>query len=856
MRTQIANAYHELVDLRYQLYNGLFLTLPLDAIQHTGAYLPLLQETCAEGLNRRESPYTIIRNFFETIKPDFDEREEIDFLFKVIQYVERQVVLIDALEDSAYNSIHRVTGPDSWKQLTEKTRTENVNDRLGDLLPDFGVRAVLTAHPTQFYQETVLAIISDLTEAIPANQTATVRDLLQQLGKTPFFRKQKPTPYDEALLLTTYLKEVFYPAIGDLLDEIGEAFPEAVQQNPELVQLGFWPGGDRDGNPFVTVEITRKVAAQLRFSILSCYYEDIQRLKRRLSFAGVYEKLTELENRFQEELSHAGAGRKVQLDYFNGMLADIETLLRDKHDSLFIEQVQSLRRKAAAFGFHFASLDIRQDSRVLARTIKAIIETHPRILPRDLADRSEDEQINLLMQVAGRVDHLRINDRQLRDTVESVGVIREIQQLNGERAVHRFIISNCRSPLDIARLYALFRICGWEEGPRTVDLVPLFETVEDLQGAAESMRRLYAHETYRRSLEHRGNRQTVMLGFSDGTKDGGYLMANWAIYTAKEAITSASREAGVHVVFFDGRGGPPARGGGNSHLFYAALGESVENSQIQITLQGQTISSHYGIREAAVHNLELLLTGGLRSKLFPDHTTELTAHQRELIEAMALIGFEAYQQFKNHPLFVPYLLERSTLKYYSMANIGSRPTKRGGDSEFRFEDLRAIPFVGAWSQLKQNVPGFYGVGTALKTMEEQGRLDEVKQLYQESTLFRAFIANSMQSMSKTNFTLTRYMAEDPRFGEFWKLIHSEFELSRAMVLEISGETELLADNPRSRLSIALREKIVLPLLVIQQYALIRIQQLEAEEQRDMLEFYEKMVMRSLFGNINASRNSV
>jgi phosphoenolpyruvate carboxylase len=275
-----------------------------------------------------------------------------------------------------------------------------------------------------------------------------------------------------------------------------------------------------------------------------------------------------------------------------------------------------------------------------------------------------------------------------------------------------------------------------------------------------------------------------------------------------------------------------------------------------MTVQGQTISSHYGTKEAAIHNLEHLLAAGLENSLYEKEENRLSTQQRALMETLASASYRKYEAFKQHPLFLPYLQEMSTLKYYAMANIGSRPSKRGSDKELRFEDLRAIPFVGAWSQMKQNVPGFYGLGSALKEQEENGNLEACVQLYKKSGFFRALVSSSMQSMSKTNFSLTQYMREDKKFGNFWTLIDTEFELSKAMVLKISSQKILLEDNPRSRMSIALREKTVLPLLCIQQYALMKVQKRKRKEEEGQPELYEKMVMRSLFGSINVSRNSV
>ena len=217
----------------------------------------------------------------------------------------------------------------------------------------------------------------------------------------------------------------------------------------------------------------------------------------------------------------------------------------------------------------------------------------------------------------------------------------------------------------------------------------------------------------------------------------------------------------------------------------------------------------------------------------------------------------AYQDFKSHPEFIPYLEEMTTLKYYAKANIGSRPSKRGGSKKLEFSDLRAIPFVGSWSQSKQNVPGFYGVGTALKYFDDKNQFDKVTQLYQRSSFFRTLIANSMMSLTKSFFGLTAYMQNDKLFGDFWNLLYSEFVLTKEMILKLTGFDEQMENEPAGKASIKVREEIVQPLLTIQQSALMTIQ--DAKKSGDMndetFELFEKMVTRSLFGNINASRNS-
>ena len=246
----------------------------------------------------------------------------------------------------------------------------------------------------------------------------------------------------------------------------------------------------------------------------------------------------------------------------------------------------------------------------------------------------------------------------------------------------------------------------------------------------------------------------------------------------------------------------------------------------------------------------------MENNLYDRAQRELNDEQSSLIQSLSTASLRKYESLKQHELFLPYLEEMSTLHYYNMTNIGSRPAKRGDSSELKFEDLRAIPFVGAWAQLKQNVPGYYGLGTALAQQESAGQLDACIQLYKDSGFFRALIANGMQNLAKTNFHLTRYMEEDERFGDFWRMIHAEHQLTHEMVLKVAEQDFLLQDNPRARLSIELRERIVLPLLVTQQFALMKINEIRAVDEDDLrIEDFEKMVVRSLYGNINASRNS-
>lgn len=832
--------YESHVGLKFQLYNSLFLTLPLDGIKNTGIFIPVLNEYCLNRLAEGHSPKEIIEQFFDEYKDGENEQEQMDFLFKVIQYIERQVVLVDALEDAAYSKLNNLGGKGSLSEfMIRMERAGNLNE-LMNRLQAFSIRPVLTAHPTQFYPGRVLAIITDLTDAIQANDLTAIRMYLKQLGKTPFFQKTKPTPYDEAINLIWYLQNVFYQSAGDITAEMRRSLPNW-DGTLNLINLGFWPGGDRDGNPFVSVDTTLQVAGRLRDVLLQCYYQDLRRLRRRISFSGVYEELMDIEKMVLKCIRHQEEWDFVK---FRSALHKVLSDLHEQHDGIFVELVEELLDRVALFGSHFASIDIRQDSREIKRAFDALAEQLGVSVPETPGE---------LFALQAAWDGTLTGDDRIDDTLQSFRVIREIQAKNGPKGAHRYIISNCRGAMDVARVFALARWTAFGDEKITVDIVPLFETIDDLVGAGASMNTLYSEANYRAHLTQRGNKQTIMLGFSDGTKDGGYMSANWNIYRAKENLTRISKQHDIDVLFFDGRGGPPARGGGNTHNFYASLGSQIASSEIQLTVQGQTISSNFGTPESAQFNMEQLITAGLENILLTDETKTLEPQERQLLEELSDISLKYYTELKEHALFTEFLEEMSPLKYYGMANIGSRPSKRGKAKKLELDDLRAIPFVGAWSQLKMNIPGFYGLGKAFQDLSEAGRLHEVQSLYRKSKFFRTLIENSMQSMCKTFFPLTSYMADDAKFGAFWGVLNDEFERTEKFVLKVSGQPELLSNNPGIKASIALRENIVLPLLVIQQYALITLREQNLSD--EVRAKYEKMVVRSLYGNINASRNS-
>lgn len=842
---------------RFELYNSLFLTLPFYQVKDTGILLPFFTAHCEKGVAQLKSPTEIIESFFREHVPEIDEREQINRLFRFIQYIERQVVLFDAIEDSSFGKLSRTDGSGTLQGLLQQVAEDDeLRDLIREKLKNFSLRLVLTAHPTQFYPGTVLTIMTDLTEALKVNDINTINLLLQQLGKTPFFNKTSPTPVDEAVSLIWFVEHVFYHALAEIQTRLNEEF----DLSSATFELGFWPGGDRDGNPNVTTESTRTVAATLRQTIFRCYYRDYRILKRRITFRGIEEPMNKLgqlmyDNAFAPQPDAADLQEEM-----TGLLQSIRDTLVKEHDNLFVNLVDDLSLKIRLYGCYFARLDIRQDSRVLRNVFRFGLE-QPELsngLPAsEYTSLSEDEKIKRISfneaDFPCQEKPAEGLDPMINDTLCTIRLMHRIQQQNGEKGSHRFIISNCQQASDVLQLMNLFLWCGWTKEQLTIDFLPLFETIKDLKQAAGVMEKLYTHPVYKEHLKRRGNRQMIMLGFSDSTKDGGYLMANWSIYQAKVALTAITRKYGIDLTFFDGRGGPPSRGGGKTHRFYAAMGEEIANDHIQLTIQGQTVSSLYGSIETAKYNVEQLVNAGVSSVLHPGQRDLLGPEEKALITSMAEESFGRFVALREHPVFTEYLENLSPLKLLSGMNISSRPTKRNADAPLRLEDLRAISFVTAWSQLKQSVPAFYGVGSALKATKDAGKWKDVSDLYKTSGFFKTMIDNCIMSMSKSDFRITAHLQHDEHYGAFWTLLKNEFDLTRALLLELTGNRELMQEYPVEKNSIAMRERIMLPLVVSQHYALQKAKQSTDPELKSA---YSKLVIRTVYGIVNAGRNLV
>ena len=868
---QAESKFNKKVAVRYQLYNSLFSTLPYTDLSKVEGLIHLFSSDAKDKLSNGLSPTEVIHQFLDAIEPE--NRTEI--LFKILQVIEREVVLFDAVEDAAFSSLHKTSDLGTLESLINRVDEEGVYDKLTKHLESYRVRIVLTAHPTQFYPDPVLGIMRELSDAIARDDLEEIRTLFLQLGMTRFKNREKPTPIVEARSILWYLENNFYNVIPKIREKLIKESGYISSNNDlsNMLEIGFWPGGDRDGNPFVTAETTRSVATELKDAVLRKYRADLFVLMRRLTFDGVLQKLQVITDKIENTLAECrgldlnGEFYKNATD-FEADLIDIIEDINNNHKGLFVEKAEELLGKVKLFGFHFAIIDIRQDSsvhfEVCADAVKAL--ANKGLIPQDIADNweSAESRIPLIkrileIDIADKVETIfdEVSDI-TKETINTYIAVKDIRKQNGSRAIHRSIISNTQTEENLFEVMLLNHISVGTSDETMLDIVPLFETIEDLKIAPTVMTNLYRDPIYGAYLKKCSNEQQIMLGYSDGTKDGGYLGANLGIYNAKRELTEVSRAEDVHVTFFDGRGGPPARGGGNTHRFYRSLGEDISHDHIQLTIQGQTISSNFGTLDSAHYNLEQIFTAGLESFLFHEKEGIIADSDMALLEDLSQKAFDKYQALKNDDLFVSYLDEMTPLRYYDRLNVGSRPTKRK-KSSISFSDLRAIPFVGSWSQIKQNVPGYYGLGTALLTIrEDDKKWQQIKRIYKENLFFQTLMDNAMQSLAKTFFPLTAYLKDHPKYSEFWKTLSSEAELSIKMLCEVADVEQLLEDDPINRSSIAFREKIILPLLVIQQYALEQIQKEESGEislSDEEREVFVKLVVKSLAANINASRNS-
>jgi len=639
-QTKRLEEFKKSVTNKFNIYNSLFLSLPYKNVENVGNLVPLLLDQCEKGLKEGKDPQEILEVFFSNFVNIQDERERLDFMFRMIQYVERQVVLYDSVEDSAFPKLQKYSSSLTIKDYFELVNRTKNWDKVSKKLSTFSARIVLTAHPTQFYTPAILDIIAELRSLIDQDRIYDIDVTLQQLGLTSLINAKKPTPLDEAKNIIYILRHTYYDAVGELYQYVKSNIRDDKFENYNLMKLGFWPGGDRDGNPYVTADITKQVADELRLTLMKCYYNELKGLRKKLTFKGMQEDLNDLSSKLYNAMFNVDAA--ISYSEIIGYLEKIREKLRSDYHDLYLDELNQLMDKVHIFKTHFATLDIRQDHSKHLLVVESVLKKEG-IIKESINEIEEQELVKLLLEKNFQLNPKDFEDDIVKDTIVNIKNLKSIQEKNGEDGCNRYIISNSEDIFSVLFVFGLFRWCGWDEKEITFDIVPLFETMKGMDASEEVMQTLFDIPQYRQHLERRRDIHTIMLGFSDGTKDGGYLKANWSILKTKETLSKVCKKNGVAAIFFDGRGGPPARGGGKTHRFYAAQTKDVANHEIQLTIQGQTITSTYGTKEQFIHNSEQLRTSGLSNSLLGKDLT-FSAAQRKLIEELSELRFEKYDE--------------------------------------------------------------------------------------------------------------------------------------------------------------------------------------------------------------------
>lgn len=768
--------------------------------------------------------------------------------------------------------------PESVLAAVRTLKAEGLDaDGLRALLDDLAVHPVLTAHPSEARRRTVLqrlrqlaGLVARLDDPRPGPQDrARLLDLfraeLTLLWQTEEARAERPSPLHE-LNSTLYLLEQSLYAVApvlhrDLADALAAEYP-GLEPPSGWLRFGSWVGGDRDGNPSVTTAVTRTALERQHELVLRLYRDEVARLLQDLSpastrvaiseelriwLAAEARRFPELSGRYPREpyrqalayvaerLARTQGARPGGYRDAAALLDDLERLARslaaNRGERIARARLANLVHRVRSFGFHFVELEVRQEAGVHARVVDELVRRRgERYLELD-----EDGRVALLgAALVGPpwpVDELTLST-EAQETLDSLRLIGEAQAGSGPRACHSYVISLVRAPSDLLALLLLARQAGlfrWDgHGPATcrLQVVPLFESIEELRHAGAILERALAVPAYRAAVAALGDRQEVMVGYSDSNKDGGYLASNRAIYLAQEALVAVGARHGVRVTVFHGRGGPVGRGGGPAERAILARPTGAAAPQLKLTEQGEMVFARYANPGIARRHLEqlthatLLSAGRVRLGRAPQPASEWQALADRLAEA----SHQAYHRLvRATPGFLDFFRQATPFPEIGRLNIASRPVVRrpGGG----LEDLRAIPWVFSWTQARFNLPGWYGVGTALESVAaEPGGLEALRAMYAGWPFFRSLLDNAQLSLGTAELRVaerySRLVADEALRRAVFDAIRAEFDRTRALVLAIAGIGELLERSPVLQRSIRLRNPYV-DVLHVAQIALLR-----------------------------------
>ena len=753
--------------------------------------------------------------------------------------------------------------PGGLRDAIDKLRASGVGKAdLDACLARLHVEPVFTAHPTEAVRralleketEVVRALIADIDGGrTPVERRADLermRMALTAAWQTAEFALDKPSVADELENVGFYLTDVLYRVVPVFYEVLADALGEdpAGIELPTLLRFGNWVGGDMDGNPNVGAETIAATLATQRRQVLALYRREVYQLGRLLSHSlsrvscsadllartDVYRALlptaaARLRARHEdmpyrqflklvgERLGETERGTEGGYPDAASFIEDIRIVVdslkenRGVHAGWFA--ARRLLRRAETFGFHLATLDLRQDSAMHDAALTALLED-PEWASRDVDDRVERLKAVLANPASVRPS----SDEVARKTLAVFRTVAQLRPRYGEQAFGPYIVSMSRSAADALAVIALARIAGCVNGGGQVplDVAPLFETVADLDAAEAVVTSLFADPAYRTHLAARGNRQIVMLGYSDSAKDGGLVASRWALQQTQIALTRLAHESGVRIIFFHGRGGSASRGGGKTERAVIASPRGSVDGILRLTEQGEVIHRKYGIRAIALRNLEQMTGAVLRATLRPRPPEPREASWRSMASAIAGEARTAYRAFVHeHPDFTEYFRNATPIDVIERLRIGSRPSRRGGTGGV--ENLRAIPWVFAWSQNRAALTGWFGVGSGLVHGIESFGREAMSEMARDWPFFAQLVDDVEMVLAKADLAIfERYSRlagalHEPMYAE----VSAEFERTRKAILELKDEDELLSRDLRLRQSIRLRNPYVDPISLLQ-----------------------------------------
>ncbi|HEY4606109.1 MAG TPA: phosphoenolpyruvate carboxylase [Acidimicrobiia bacterium] len=739
------------------------------------------------------------------------------------------------------------------------------------------MRPVFTAHPTEAARRSILGktvlLATLIEERLGASDDQLGRidrrtaELIDQIWQTDELRLQKPNPVEEARSALYYLVQIAANVMPDLSENIAfELTRLGVQPKPDPIRFGSWVGGDRDGNPGVTpettletlllqhdrgirllVEMIEELSEELSVSeqlapisdelkrSLDQDREDLgevwQREHRRtasepyrLKCSYIHARLINTNRRLQQGLPHV-AGRDYE--HPSQVLAELDmmadSLIGARGELIALGAVARVHRAVETFGFQMATLDIREHSSKHRETLGELYS----MVDIDYREMGPEQRMEMLTsELLGARPLSGITTRLTEEsdrTLRTFHAIREAKELYGNQVIESYIVSMTESAADVLEAATLAREAGLidlRRGIANLGLVPLVETIDDLRHAGELLQDLISNRAYRKILSLHGDSQEVMLGYSDSNKEGGITTSQWEIYKAQRAMRNVAERHGIRLRLFHGRGGTIGRGGGPTHAAILAQPYGTVDGELKVTEQGEVISEKYGHPEIAARNLELALASVLESSLLHRRSRkpkETLDRWTEAMDCFSTEAHESYHRLVHHPSLVGYFLSSTPVEELGRLNLGSRPSRRPGGVG-GIEDLRAIPWVFGWTQTRQIVPGWFGVGSGLQAARKAGYGDVLAEMATEWGFFQTFLSNVEMTLAKTDLDIAgRYVSAlvPLEHRPLLDQIRAECELATEEILSLRGEPDLLGDLPLLRRTLTVRDIYLDPINYLQ-----------------------------------------